>query len=53
MTRLCVRVGVKEFNSHSFAPCRRVVDRAEALQALFKIVWFDVSLRQGDTCFST
>ena len=26
MTRLCVRVGGDELNSHSVAPCRRVVD---------------------------
>jgi hypothetical protein len=52
-TRLCDRFGWKELNSHSFAPCRRVVDMAEALQALFKIDRFDVSLRQGDTWIST
>jgi hypothetical protein len=31
MTRLCDRFGWKELNSHSFAPCRRVVDMAGAL----------------------
>jgi hypothetical protein len=29
MTRLCVRVGGEEFNSHCFAPYRRVADMVE------------------------
>src|SRR5258708_4237018 len=48
MTRLCVGVGRKEFNFHSFTPCRRVLDMAEALQRYSKVSWFDASQRQGD-----
>jgi len=50
MTRLCVRVGGKEFNSHSFAPCRRVVDMAEASSSAVQdpLTESDASLRQGD-----
>src|ERR1700720_420085 len=33
MTRLCDRFEWKELNSHSFAPCRRVVDRAGGLSS--------------------
>src|SRR5580704_274782 len=53
MTRLRVRVGGEEFNSHSFAPCLVLWIWPRALLALFKTLWFDVSLRQGDSCISS
>jgi hypothetical protein len=36
MSRLCLRVGGKEFNFHSFIPCRRVLDMVEGLGTLSK-----------------
>jgi hypothetical protein len=53
VTRRCVRVRGKEFNSHSFTPCRRVVDMPEGSPGAVEITFFDVSLRQGDACIST
>jgi hypothetical protein len=49
MTRLCDRLGLKEFNFHSCAPRPHVVDMSGRAQARFTPSSFDVSLSQDDT----
>jgi hypothetical protein len=50
VTRRCVRVGGKEFNSHSFALCPRVVDIADKFEVPHLMLVMDGGYRNVVRC---